>query len=437
MDIIIMVSQFVLAILFIVGIHELGHLVVAKYFNMKVEKYYIGFPPSVFSFHYKGTEYGIGAIPLGGFVKIAGMVDESMDAKQLAQEPQPWEFRSKPAWQRLLTMLGGIIFNVISGILIFFVLTYTYGEEYIEKEVVVTHGIYAHPLAEKLGLKTGDKITHINGRPYTKYKDLIASSLFLTLGNTYTIERNGETFNLPIPENFIEELSEKRKKGEAFIEPRIPFRVGPIQPDSGAAKGGLQEKDKILTFNHEPVQYFDELKVLLSNYAGQIVEVEVKREGQKIPLQVEVSAEGRMGFQVMPVIDYKHQDYGIGESFAKGAKKSFSVVWMNILGLTKVITGKVSASKSLMGPIGIAKMFGSHWDWRRFWELVGLISMVLAFMNLLPIPALDGGHAVICVYEMVAQRKPSEKFMKYAQHVGMVLLLALMLFAVLNDIINI
>ena len=429
-------GQLILAILIIVGIHELGHLLAARAFGMRVERYFIGFPPKIFSFKHGNTEYGLGCIPLGGFVKIAGMMDESMDTQSLKKPPQPWEFRSKPAWQRLIVMLGGILFNGVTGVLVFFVMLYANGEDYIPKQAISTHGIVAHPLAERIGLRTGDKILAVNGKSYQRFSELVEPPVFLNEQSTYTVERDGEHKQFALPEDFMDKLSSARKRGEPFISPRTTFSVGAVVPEGAAATAGLRAGDVFLSINEEPITYFDEFKTVVSDHAGQVVRTKIRRGADTLLLQVPVSKEKVMGFYAKTDLVPAHQDYSLGTSLKKGSQEAVNVVWTNIRGLSKVITGKVSAANSLMGPIGIAKLFGSTWNWHHFWRLVGMISMILAFMNLLPIPALDGGHVVLCLYEMVTWHPPSKKFVQRAQGVGMVLLLLLMAFAIFNDIIN-
>ena len=439
-----MTAQLLLGLSLLVGLHELGHLLTAKLFGMRVEQYYIGFPPKIIGFRHGETEYNLGAIPLGGFVKISGMVDESLDTKKLSEEPQPWEFRSKPAWQRLIVMMGGIIVNVITGIIIFVVLTYRYGDTYVPREAVIQNGIVAYELGQEIGLQTGDKVEEVNGQPYEKFSDLYSPNVLLSNDGFYTIVRDGKTVNVPIPRGFLDKFSDKDAANK-YIDVRRPFSVLKVMDGSNAEKGGLRAGDRVISIDGKPVQYYDEFESVVTAKAGQEVTLEVQTESQGVEsvvstprtLNVDVDQEGKLGFQVQWNIPVARTEYNLAESLPKGAEAAFDVVWINIRALGKIFTGDVSASKSISGPIGIAQIFGGEWDWLRFWRITGLLSMVLAFMNFLPIPALDGGHVVFLTYEMVSGRKPSDKFLEGAQKVGMVLLLSLMVFAVFNDLFKV
>lgn len=452
MDILVMVGQLILGLSILVGLHEWGHLITARMFGMRVEKYFIGFPPKVWSMKKGDTEYGIGAIPLGGFVSISGMIDESLNTEQMKEEPKPYEFRAKPAWQRLIVMLGGIIVNVITGIIIFIALSYFNGYNYISNKDVT--GIVAHKLAKEIGLKTGDKIVAINGKEFNDFNEV--RKVYLESNSFYTVERDGKKFDILIPNNLIEKITDK-KNARDFIDPIEPFEVGEVAKES-APKGflqnlkekitgkvtpeeltpaylaGLQAKDKIIALNGEPIQFYHELEDKLLANAGKKVDLTVVRDGKQLTLSPTLTKDGKLGFYRSSLIKISHLDYSFGESIVVGTERAFTVVTDNIKGFGKIFRREVSASKALSGPIGIAQMFGGIWDWSRFWMLTGMLSMVLAFMNILPIPALDGGHSVLLIYEIISGRKPSDKFLEGAQKVGMVILLSLMVFAFGNDI---
>lgn len=439
LEYLVMIAQLILGLSILVGIHEGGHMIAAKLFGMRVEKFSIGFPPKVFSFKKGETEYSIGAIPLGGFVKITGMVDESLDTAALQEEPKPYEFRAKPAWQRLIVMLGGIILNVITGIVVFVILTYNNGSSYISKTELNKYGIVAEELGQEIGLKTGDKILKMNGHDYEKFMDLINPGNLLSDNSSYTVERDGQTFDVQIPGDLIEDLSDQKSE-KGFIVPIRPFHVGEIMTRSGASKAGMQEGDKIISIAGEPVQYFHELQTKLHAHKGEKVDIKVLRGGES-PKEVtlsdaQVSEEGTLGFYPVWDLQISRIEYSFFESIPLGIKRAFEVVWVNIKAFGKMFKGELNPAKSLKGPIGIVQMFGGTWDWTRFWTLTGLLSMVLAFMNLLPIPALDGGHVAFLTYEIISGRKPSDKFLENAQKVGMVILLMLMVFVFANDIIN-
>lgn len=429
-----MTAQLILGLSILVGLHELGHLVAAKFFGMRVEQFSIGFPPKIFGVKYKETEYSIGAIPLGGFVKITGMVDESLDTKTLAEEPKPYEFRSKPAWQRLIVMMGGIIVNVILGIIIFIGLTYVNGEAFYTKQAVNKHGIVAYDLGQQLGLQTGDKIIRINGQDYDQFNDVTSADVLMGSNSYYTVDRNGEEIDIPVPGDFIEKLSDKDAVGN-FIAPAMPYRVGEISKGSGAEEGGLQKGDLILEVNGQEATLFHQLQDVLEESKNEVVAVEVLRDGDVHDLNVQVSDEGTIGFQTDLMLDVTYNEFSLGESIVKGTSEAFSSTWVNIQGVGKLFSGELS-TRSLKGPIGIAQIYSGTWDWNKFWLITGILSMWLAFVNFLPIPALDGGHVTFLTYEIVSGRRPSDKFLENAQKIGMVLLLTLMVFVIFNDVFN-
>jgi regulator of sigma E protease len=434
MDTLIMVGQLILGLSILVGLHELGHLLTAKMFGMRVEKFSIGFPPKIAGFQWGETEYSIGAIPLGGFVKISGMVDESMDTEQLAAEPQPWEFRAKPAWQRLIVMLGGIIVNVITGIVIFVILVFNNGETYFSRDQVVENGIVARDIAESIGLKTGDKILDLNGQPYVSINDLSSGSALLSENGYYTVDRDGEILKIEIPRGFINSFN-KQEALDNFVDIRYPFELSVIDEGGAAEKAGITPEDKILAINGTEINYFNDLQEVLAEAKNQNATVTLLRNGDTTQATVAVTDRGTIDIAVKPLIEPVRREYGFGEALAKGTERAFTVVIVNAKALGKMFTGEVSA-KNVSGPIGMAKIYGDVWDWTKFWTITGLISMLLAFMNLLPIPALDGGHVMFLLYEMISGRAPSDKFLENAQKVGMVILLALMVFAIGNDVLK-
>ena len=442
LDIIVMVGQLILALSILVGVHEGGHMVAAKLFGMKVEQFSIGFPPKIFGFKYGETVYSIGAIPLGGFVKISGMIDESLDTKTMEEEPKPWEFRSKPAWQRLIVMLGGIIVNVITGIIIFIFLTYNLGESYYSIEEVNKYGVVPGEIGKELGFETGDKIVAINGESFERFLDIKDPNRLLESNSYYTVMRDGEKIEIPIPSNFIENFS-REQSSDDFVGRISKFMVGKLTKGEGAVEAGILPGDRIVAIDGKQVEFIHEFKAELGKHAGQVVSVDIKRPLDKEmtqftdqQLDVEVGKDTIMGFIIMDLMESTSVQYSFMEAIPKGTERAFSVVWVNVKAFGKMFQGELSPTKNLRGPIGIMKVFGPTWDWIRFWTLTGLISMVLAFMNLLPIPALDGGHVVFLMYEIISGRKPSDKFLENAQKVGMVLLLGLMVFVFFNDIIQ-
>jgi regulator of sigma E protease len=435
MEGLVMTAQLLLGLSILVGLHELGHLLAAKAFGMRVEKYSIGFPPKVWGKKIGETEYSIGMIPLGGFVKISGMIDESLDTKTLSQEPEPWEFRAKPAWQRLIVMMGGIIVNVITGIIVFILLTYSQGDTYISKDEVNKYGIVAYDLGQEIGFQTGDRIVSVNGKSFEKLSDLISGDIILSTDGYYIVERNGEQVRINLPNDFVDKIADREKRS-FFIDVRRPFVIGKVAEGTPAADAGLQIGDKFLSINGQPITYYDEFKAVVGESAGKTITTVIERDGEEKNVDVWVTEEGTIGFYSKDLLVRSKVDYTLGESLGKGTTQAFNVVWFNIKGFGKMFSGDVSPTKSLSGPIGIAKFFGGTWDWVNFWQITGLLSMVLAFMNFLPIPALDGGHVMFLTWEMVSGRKPSDKFLENAQKVGMILLLGIMTFAIFNDIIK-
>lgn len=440
MDWMVMVAQLLLSISILVAVHEMGHLLAAKYFGMRVEQFSIGFPPKIWSFTKGGTEYAISAIPLGGYVKISGMIDESLDTEAMKQEPQPWEFRSKPAWQRLIVMLGGIMVNVIVGILIFIGVTYTFGDTYVLKdEINKNGGFYVGPIGEEIGLKTGDKIVKVNGEEFTYFQDLVKPETLLADGAYYTVERDGQTLDVQLPGNFIQKFN--RKEGlRNFLWFRFPPLVDEVSPGTVAEKVGIQKGDVITSLNGQPVEYHDQVGPLVQATKDSIF-ITVARGTQTLSFKESFKGQSSIGFYAAMPTEFLNKaerkiQYGLFESIPMGSERAFVTLFTQVRAFGKIFSGELSARESLSGPIGIAKAYGSTWDWERFWSLTGVLSLVLAFMNLLPIPALDGGHVMFLSYEMISRRKPSDKFLETSQKVGMVFLLTLMVLIFANDIIK-
>lgn len=435
MEVFIMVGQLILGLSILVGLHELGHLLAAKAFGMRVEQFSIGFPPKIWGKKFGDTEYSFGMIPLGGFVKISGMIDESLDVTAMRAVPQPHEFRSKPAWQRLIVMMGGIIVNVILGVIIFIGFKYTQGDTYLSKQELNKYGIVAYELGESIGLKTGDRILDINGEDYERFRDLASPAVLLSSDGYFTVNRDGKRLTIPIPNDFVDDFAEENN-AQKFIFYRLIFDIGAVIEGSPADLGGLQVGDKIIALNGAEIEFYDQLQASMDTLAGTQITLLINRSNVQQTLTIEVNEEGKIGFQANRLNEISTVKYTFAESVPLGTELAFSIVWDNIKGFKKIFAGEVSASKSLSGPIGIAKIFGGTWDWQRFWRITGMLSMVLAFMNFLPIPALDGGHVVFLTWEIVTGKKPSDTFLENAQKVGMVLLLALMSYAILNDIIK-
>ena len=437
MEIAIMIGQVILALGILVTLHELGHMLPARLFGMRVEKFYLFFDAwgkKLFSRKKGDTEYGIGWLPLGGYVKIAGMVDESMDTKGLKEEPEPWEFRAKPAWQRLIVMLGGVTVNLILGILIFAGLTWTLGEGYIANKDVKS-GIYAGKLAREIGFRTGDKILSVNGKEIIRFNEAFDPSYFIDGGAEFTVDRQGAKVIIRIPDDMLKRISENGSM-EGFIGPAQPFTIDRVAKGSPAALAGLMPGDKIVSIAGQKVAFFQEVKPILLENKCCKVKVSVQRPGREslMNLDVVVSENATLGFFPKTGLSQSFEEKGLGESLVLGYNEAFDILKFNILGFSKLFSGEVSASQAVSGPVGIAsEFFGGHFSWPKFWRNTGILSLILAFMNLLPIPALDGGHSVFLLYEMITRRPPSLKFMEWAQTIGMILILGLMVFAFGND----
>lgn len=439
MDIVIKIIQLILSLSVLVIIHEFGHFAAAKIFKTKVEKFYLFFNPgfSLFKFKYGETEYGVGWLPLGGYVKIAGMIDESMDKEQLAKDPEPWEFRSKPAWQRLIIMLGGVIMNVVLAALIYIVMMATYGEQYLPNSAV-KYGIQVDSLGQTIGLRNGDKILSLDNEEIDDFSRIPAIILLDEI-KTMQVERNGHQLEIPVTGEFKAALIAEGKPG--FLLPRMPVRVNEFSSGSSAKAAGLEKGDWLQAINGKEVLYFDQFVTFRDSVAAHTsdeVLVRVKRGEELLELTVPVQDDGLIGISVAgdPSMDFefKSHKYTLIEAFPAGINKAIEQIDSYVKQLKMLFNPEMQAYKSVGGFGTIASIFPASWDWIRFWELTAFLSIMLAVLNILPIPALDGGHVMFLMYEIIARRKPSDKFLEYAQYVGMILLLALLVFANGNDI---
>jgi regulator of sigma E protease len=438
----IKVLQFILSISILVILHELGHFLTARWFKCRVEKFYLFFNPwfSLFKKKIGDTEYGVGWVPLGGYVKISGMIDESMDKEQLSQPAQPWEFRSKPAWQRLIIMLGGVTVNVLVAFLIFIMIMWVWGERYIPASNL-KYGVYADSLARKIGIQDGDKIIAVSGKPVEKL-GTVGSRIIMEQAKSVTIERDGKQIEIPIPDGFITQLNKNRLGGFTYI--RIPLVVDTVLPSAKIAQGQIEKGDTLIGFNGHSVRYntdifngnmgesFDKLK-------GKPISMSFLRNGKDtIEAQLLLSEKGDIGIRFRSTEDIlgsKQINYSLAQAIPAGIKKSVQTLTDYVKNLKLLFTSKeMKVQDSLGGLVTMANIFPGIWDWQSFWTLTAVFSILLAFMNVLPIPALDGGHALFTLVEMITGRKPSDKFMEYAQLTGMVLLLGLMAYALGLDI---
>lgn len=426
-----MAAQMILGLAILVILHELGHFLAARAFGIRVEKFYLFFDAwgvKLFKYKHKDTEYGIGWLPFGGYVKISGMIDESMDKEAMKKPPQPWEFRSKPAWQRLIVMLAGVVMNLIVGVVILSMHLYLFKGVYRPMEEVNADGIYAYEMARDVGLKTGDKILTINGNEAVRQADVLSASLFL--GAELTVDRESGVETIQLNDTLFKALV--RKGRFIAFENFTSFPIDSIIPDFPAHKAGLLAGDQVIAIDGVPTTTYGAFREELLKHASDTTSILVLRQGSEVPFTVVLEEEAYLGgFFQMP---YGVKHYSASEAMKFGLRDAITMLRLNINGFSRVISGKDKATESLSGPIGIAAIYGGVWNWSNFWYITGIISLILAFMNLLPIPALDGGHAIFLLVEMIIRRPLNEKFMEYIQMVGMFLLLALMVFVVGLDI---
>ena len=443
-----MTAQLLLSLSILIVVHEWGHYITARMFNIRVEKFYLFFDflfPmanvlnfSLFKYKKGDTEFGIGWFPLGGYVKIAGMVDESMDKEAMKLPPQDWEFRSKKPWQRLIVMMGGIIVNVIVGIMIYIGMTWIMGDRFVPMKYVNEHGgVEALELAQELGIKTGDQIVGVNGKEVVNFEDLTKPRVLLAENSHYTVRRDGQEVNIPIPINFIEKFN-SRDAIARFVLPRAEPVVNRVRKGSIAERVGLQKDDRIVQVNGANVTYFDEVASSLAAFSGDTLMFTVKRGPSLIHHRAYYRGDSAIGFYIervlIPASEMVVTDYSFGEALALGPVRAVDVILIQIKAFKRIIMGEISFRKSLSGPVGMAQAYGGTWDWGQFWRMTGLLSMVLAFMNFLPIPGLDGGYVMFLLYEMISGREPSEKVFETALKIGMAILLGLMVFVFYNDI---
>jgi len=481
----IMIAQLILGLALLVFVHELGHFAAAKMFGVRVPKFYLFFNPSIsimrckrvngrlrFKFFAKNTsdmeiecdaqgepvldekgkpkhklidvehlsendwrkypentEYGLGWLPLGGYCQMAGMIDETQSLTNMPSEPQEWEYRSKPAWQRLIMVLGGIIVNLVVGVLLFALVIGKYEKVYLPNDAV-TDGIYAYQAARDMGFQSGDKIISINGKKPERFNDAISPKMYF--GSIVRVERNGTEMDIVVDEDAYKMLKEVRG-GIISNSNYSPIIIDHVFEKGAAYSAGIQKGDKILTINDTLfLSSFGALSENLRHFSNQQVHLTCLRNKDTVHLEVTPDSFGLIG--VTSSIPYQFKPYSFEQTIIYGWKDAMSSLSLNVKGLGKIIKGKENARESLTGPIGIAQIYGGVWDWKRFWSITALLSIIFAFMNVLPFPVLDGGHAVFAFIEMVTRRKVSDKVLQHAQTVGMILLLLLMVFVIGNDI---
>lgn len=440
MEFTIQIGQFLLSLSLLIVLHEFGHYLPAKLFKTKVEKFFLFFDVKFALFQKKigDTVYGIGWLPLGGYVKIAGMIDESMDTEAMAEEPKPWEFRTKPAWQRLIIMLGGVTVNFLIAWIIYIFASAFYGDTDIATSSIKDGYEVTNPILTDIGFKTGDNVVAINGVSYENHSDIRANMI---LADEVTIARDGMEQTFEMPGDFLGKISDSDDR--SLFELRIPFLVASIAKESPNVDEDVIAGDLITAIEGQTVRYKDEIEKVLANYKGQQVTVQLKRDNTSISRELQITDEGKMGiypdnripkYEELGLLEITRKEYSLAESFGVGTTKFIDKFSWYGQQLKKIFTPSTGAYKGVGGFYAILNIFPDYWSWEAFWSITALLSIMLGVLNLLPIPALDGGHVTFLLYEMITGRKPGDKFMEYAQIAGFFLLIALVLFANGNDI---
>lgn len=441
MTVFIKIMQFLLSLSILVVIHELGHFTMAKLFKTRVEKFYLFFDAwfPIFKFRKGETEYGMGWLPLGGYVKISGMIDESMDREQMKLPPQPYEFRSKPSWQRLMIMTGGVIFNFILALILFVMVLFVWGETYLPTSSA-KYGIVTDSTGYELGLRNGDKILSVDNVRIEEFYD-ISKDIVLNYRKSIQVLRGTDTINLAIPTEYIA----KMVKGKGMIDVRTPFTpmlVSKFAKESPSEAAGIRKGDLIAGLNEMKFAFSDEFTDYLSTSRNKTVMVNILRDNETLNIPVTVTEDGLLGVRLSRpdaenLFEWKTINYGFFESFPAGIRKGFQTIRDYLKQFKLIFSRETKGYESLGGFITIGSIFPGVWDWQSFWNLTAWLSIILAIMNILPIPALDGGHVMFLLYEVITGRKPSDKFLEYAQIVGMIILFGLLIYANGNDLLRI
>ena len=428
-----MFGQFFLSLSLLIILHECGHFFPARWFNTRVEKFYLFFDPwfSVFKKKIGDTEYGMGWLPLGGYVKISGMVDESMDTEQMKLPPQPWEFRSKKAWQRLIIMLGGVTVNFVLGFLILGILAWHYGEDYVPASEA-KFGIHADSLGQQLGLRTGDKILLVGNKPFEKFDDRqVLRGIIFDGARTLTVDRAGARTTFELPTDVVGNLTKFSNKDNDLFHLRVPPVVGEVVAGQAAAAAGLKTNDRILAVNGESV-FIDEFRQKIQEAKNQQLTLRILRGADSLNLPITPNDKGKIGIGF--VTEYKklgftvaHKSYTFAEAMPLGVSRGWDLLVNQVKAFGKIGKGEIKFTESVGGFKSIAKMYSLDWDWRQFWTMTGTLSLILAFMNLLPIPALDGGYVVFLLWEVITGKRVSDAFVEKAVTVGFFLLMALLI----------
>ena len=423
--------QLLLSLSILIVLHELGHFIPAKIFKTRVEKFFLFFDVkfALFKKKFGDTVYGIGWLPLGGYVKISGMIDESMDKEQMKQPPKPWEFRTKPAWQRLIIMLGGVTVNLVLGFLIYMMILFVWGKNTLPNSSLPL-GLGVSPLAKEIGFEKGDQIVSVDGKPLEVALDINKLLLIRSVQVVQVERKNGMKINITIPENIGDRMFTTGQM--SILYPRFPAEIDSVLTDKGAFQAGFRAGDKIIFADETIIEDWTELRDYNNEKANQKVQYIIERNQIKDTINMILDAQGKMGVIPKNSIKISQQDLSLGESIAEGFSYGYWMLYDYVAQFKYVFTKKGASQLGGFGAIG--SLFPASWDWRAFWGSTAFISIILAFMNLLPIPALDGGHVMFLLYEMISGRKPNDKFMEYAQMVGFFLLMALVIYANGNDL---
>ena len=439
MGVLIIIGQLILSLSILIVLHEMGHFAPAKWFGTRVSKFYLFFDPwfELFSVQRGETKYGIGWLPLGGYVKIEGMVDESFDTEKLAEAPKPWEFRSKPAWQRLIIMLGGVTVNFILGFILFAMTLFVWGENYLPTQNA-TYGVAVDSLGGSLGIRDGDLVVGTETMDFREINPgLLRQEVIINNARTIRVERGGAQLELPVTDEQAQVLSKEENKNFRLYSPRFPFRILEVSDDGPAQKAGLRAEDRVLALNGEPLAYYQDFTRRIRDFKDRDITLTIERDGAQRDLQMRTTENGKIGIQVYGAEEYfefETIEYGLVEAIPAGIDKGWNFLVNQVKAFGQIGRGKLKAEDSLGSFISIGKLFGTQWIWERFWILTASLSLLLAFINLIPIPGLDGGHVMFLLYEVITGRKPSDKFVERATLVGFVLLVILMVYAIGLDI---
>ena len=440
MEILIKVIQFFLSLSLIIVLHELGHFIPAKLFKVRIEKFYLFFDIkySLFKKKIGDTVYGIGWLPLGGYVKMSGIMDESMDKEQMEKPPQPWEYRSKPVWQRLIIILGGVTVNFILSLIIFIGMAYNYGSVEIPLNSIQGGVLITNPIFTEIGFKTGDKIIEADGKQIMTYPDLRKSIIGT---ETYTVDRDGELIEINMPFDFLGQLS--ISNDNSTFELRAPYIIQSVSDTSLNNNYDLQQGDIIVSINDQEIKYFDQSIPILDANRNQTVNVEISRNSVTYNKMLNVDADGKLGLYTgasridmanLGYLELVNKSYSFAESIIKGSQNFISFFDSYLDQIVAIFNPSTGAYKGLGGFIAIGNIFPGTWDWQNFWGVTAFLSIMLGVLNVLPIPLLDGGHAVFLIYEMITGRKPSDKFIETVSIAGLAILLLLVIYANGNDI---